>query len=185
MKKVLMVLLSLVLVFSIVGIVSAAEEIHVGTDDSDKSEATMTVKLGVEQMYVITLPTEVVLDSTGETVPGGSVDITDLVLLNSESLNIYVESENDWKVKYTDQQTGDHFISYRMERTGWGTAFTQALPEGPALFATVPMNTYNHENPPSFGLTFTKTGPISTFGEYVDTLTFTVSTSNTVSQQSS
>lgn len=183
MKKLLMVLLSLVLVFSIVGIVSA-DEIHVGIDDQDKEEATMTVKLGVEQMYVITLPTDVVLDPTGETVDGGSVKITDLVLLNSESLNIYVESANDWNVKYTDQQTVDHFISYRMERTGWGTAFTQALDDGPALFATIPMQTYNHENPPSFGLTFTKTGPISTFGEYLDTLTFTVSTSNTVSQSS-
>ena len=88
MKNVLMILISLAVVFAMVGVVSAAPGFQ-------NSQDSTIVKYDVEDSYIIIVPPEVII-SNGLVSTGNLVNATSVLLNYDKTLQINLTSNNYW-----------------------------------------------------------------------------------------
>lgn len=179
MKKLFTIIIGIALVLSMVG-TTVADEIK---PDSPKTPTgnfpfgEVVVTLSVGQQYVVTIPGDFQLPANGSKHNAGSVDVTSLSLISTETLFVYVNSLNDWYLVGNGQE-GDTAptdkIPYILECTGGYVAKYGHDTEGDKhIVARTSMGEY-----PTYQetvCTFSKgSGTIPKYGSYSDTLTFTV-----------
>lgn len=206
MKKVLMVLLSVALVFSLVGVGAAAQQIVPNpATPANPAEGEVTVTLTVSESYVVNIPDTVTLNRGNDVTDYVGLDMSkDHLFAANQHLNIYVASQNSWNVTYV-QQVGEsesvNPISYQVTVSAAG--FDELVnhlaaeninvadltgrfssPTKYVLHQNVGTNQVlvysalvgNIRNPSPF--IFKVTGDVSHSGTYQDTLTFTVMLQN-------
>ena len=91
MKNVLMILISLAVVFAMVGVVSAAT----GFQNSQNSQDSTIVKYNVEDSYIIIVPPEVIIPN-GLVSTGNLVNATSVLLNHDKTLQVNLTSNNWW-----------------------------------------------------------------------------------------
>ena len=93
MKNVLMILISLAVVFAMVGVVSAAT----GFQNSQNSQDSTIVKYEVEDSYIIIVPADVTITiSSGLVSMNNQVNATSVLLNHDKILKINLTSNNYW-----------------------------------------------------------------------------------------
>lgn len=206
MKKVLMVLLSVALVFSLVGVGAAAQQIVPNPADTDNPVSkSVTVTLEVSESYVVNIPESVTLIRGSDITDYVGLDLTkDHLFAANQHLNIYVASANSWNVTYVQEEGESESvnpISYQVtvSAAGFDELTTHLAAEGKdvddligkfssptryVLNQDVDTNEVlvysalvgNTRNPSP--LIFKVTGDVSHSGTYEDRLTFTVKLEN-------
>lgn len=163
MKKILSIIMVITMTLG-VPIYSLAGEETAAPQDLQEQSGNTNVDYNLEETYTVTFPASVTFTDTETSIDRGLL-VSDVVLREGRSLNVYVTSLNDFHMK-----NGEGFISYRLivnnnfdkpvehnsnvltvvagEKTGLATlTFTTNLDKSDAPYA----------------------------GRYSDTLTFTVS----------
>lgn len=167
MKKKLIVILMILSIISLVGVVQAGEL------NQGDSSADVKVSLSVGQQYVITIPESFTLPADGTSHEAGTVKITSLTLIPTETLNVYVKSTNGWYVIGTDETSSTNKIAYQLTCSGdYNYVYDYEDEDALCLIVSQSMATFtNHQGTL---LSFQRTGHVPTYGTYADTLTFSV-----------
>lgn len=194
MKKVLVLLLGIALVFSLAGTVSAADV--PGTPDniatnsplldagqtgvsegiitgSKESAVYVWYSVGVET-YEVTIPGDVTFGTVGKKLET-AVEVTSLTLTEGRTLNLTVNSTHGWKLEHhgdNGQLTG-HNMTYEMTYTPInGDAPVVATGTDKISLLKVTSKTFDEAR--TNALTFTLKESAPTTGTFKDRLTFTV-----------
>lgn len=194
MKKVLVLLLGIALVFSLAGTVSAAEvpgnPDHIatnsplldagqtGVDDgiitgSKESAVYVWYSVGVET-YEVKIPGDVTFGTVGKKLET-AVEVTSLTLTEGRSLNLTVNSTHGWKLEHHDKDgkpTG-HNMTYEMTYTPINGGNPVAA-TGTDKISLLKVNSRNFDENRKNDLTFTLKESAPTTGTFKDRLTFTV-----------
>ena len=119
MRKVLMILLGIALVTSMVGVVSAADfdSDLVSPTTGDQIDHAYTsepvpVTFNIQkEQYRVTIPSKIEFSPSVLTV-NTYAEITEATLIYGSSLNLSVESTNDWRLKHVSDI--DTYINYQL-----------------------------------------------------------------------
>lgn len=155
MKNVLMILISLAVVFAMVGVVSAA--FHDGKDNT-------IVMYDVADSYIIIVPADVTITiSSGLVSMNNQVNATSVLINNGKTLQVNLTSGNYWKDGIYNLTYHDSKIPYYINKTTSGNV-GPTLVENTSVILSVPAG---HPHPI---LKAFETGTAS-IGDYVN-LTF-------------
>lgn len=189
MKKLLIILVSLVLALSVVGVVSGADATGtVTTKEITSSSGTTTISYGATEQYIITIPHEIKFSKSEETL--STVVKAESVTLNAgKQLNLTVSSKHGWKLYAhtgeapNEQIVPETFVKYTMKFTpnaevasaDAASQSTDGITDSTPI-SVLTVNNGHGISDESTTIYFTL-AHVETSGTYKDTLTFYVSTS--------
>ena len=157
MKKMLSLVLALVLMLSMSLTVAAANGIN------GSSSGTVEVSYNTEESYIVTIPSDVALSTTGV---NGTVKAESVLLEAGKSLTVSMASTNGFAVEYEDSA-----IAYTVE--AGGSTISVADSTQAVTVLTVESGTTTGEETLTFKTTDTAIQAATQSGEHTDTLTFT------------
>ena len=178
MKKSLMILLGVALILSMMGGVTG-EDLRPNGVDMSSTGSTLVV-YDVDETYLVSIPSEISIPKIMY------IDASDYRLDDGHSLNIYMESKNDWKL-HLDPLVGDE--NPLVNATYQGALLTMSMghklltsdaADGEYIVYSVDSGDVRLAN--ELHLQLSESVEVS--GRYTDTLTFTVRIEDTGDFQS-
>lgn len=166
MKKVLMILLALAMVFSMAGVVSA-DEVAGESGDSGKVEVSHTIPDNCVVSMPVTIPLSVA-DNYEQITSEVTLTVTKLQVTTGKSLYVTMTSGNEFQVKDLD---GDSFIEYSAGLQGEDGTYSECTNGQVVLTASE----VNAAASMKFFATQDDINAAKDGGKHTDTLTFTYS----------
>ena len=161
MKNVLMILISLAVVFAMVGVVSAADN---GIDGSDTGDTN--IQYIVDESYIVTIPSDVNFNT--DLSGSGTVEASDVLLPDGKQLTVTMKSNNGYGTSFNLTCGTSPVSSIPYSITVGGTSVS----ENPFPVLTVPEGTTSKSVALTFVTTDANIAKATKSGSHTDTLTF-------------
>ena len=165
MKKVLMILICLAVVFAMAGTVSGDKGINGNLSD------TIEIKYNVEESYIVTIPGAVTFAGAGLT-GSGFVSATQVLIADGNTLTVFMDSNNGFVDESFYLKCGDNPVSKILYEIKLGA---NPITQNHYPVLTVSAGTTLGSAELTFSTTEGNIKGATKSGDHIDTLTFTCS----------
>ena len=175
MKKINLILLTMIVLSSLMGGVYAA------TTDAGKGDNSVTVTYVVAEGFTLVIPSSVTLGEKNVEIDVDDIHASNIVIADNAYLIVKVESTNLWNVVITSHNAGDQLtdadkIGYKMHYKDLGSGLMTDT-DSDSINEEDDVLVFRHlsgSGPGSASLSFTRTGDAQKAGVFEDRLIFKV-----------